>query len=378
MHISYDIRNRQYEKTLKVAVSSQTGITVVEKSGTLKPNIFFIEDEPGTVNTLDKVRSTGRDFPDANIFVISADPSPDHIIAIMKAGASEYFLAPLNPQEVLEAIERVRLQILPVDKEANGTAYAFIGSKGGLGTTVLAVNTALALSGERTGRAALFDLALAAGDSGVLFDLMPKTTIADIARNFDRLDASFLSGAMEKHAAGVDLLAAPPSIEDSAFVTAIHSERVIQLLRSLYSTIVIDCPALGVDERTLAALRQADKIFIVTDLSLTAVRNASRLIKFLGKSGFSPQRVEVVVNRLAKGQSGSIEDVEKSVGKRLFWLFPNDFDSAAAAVNRGTPLLKYDPRSALARSIFDFARKLTEPAAFPNYRGIKGLLGKAI
>ncbi len=129
----------------------------------------------------------------------------------MKAGASEYFLNPINPQKVKDAINRIKLQVFKGGKDANGATYAFLSSKGGLGATVLSVNVAAALAARKAGRSALIDLCLQSGDSSVLLDLVPKTTIVDIARNFDRLDAALIAGVVEKHDLGIDLLAAPAS-----------------------------------------------------------------------------------------------------------------------------------------------------------------------
>ena len=161
----------------------------------------------------------------------------------MKAGANEYFLKPVNPQKIREAISRVQLQLLGGGKNTGGKAYAFIGSKGGIGTTVLAVNTAAAMAAQKSNRVALLDFDLAAGDSSVLVDLVPKTTIADIIRNFHRLDSALLAGVMEQTDAGFDLLAAPTTPEDSSAVTAAQIGRILQHARRLYDTLVIDCPA---------------------------------------------------------------------------------------------------------------------------------------
>ncbi len=145
----------------------------------------------------------------------------------------------------------------------------------------------------------------------------------------------------------------------------------------MYQSVVVDCPSITFDDRMLEVFRAADKTFIITDMSVPAVRNASRLLKIFYRAGFLPKTLEVVANRFTKGQTGTIEDVEKTLGRRLYWLFPNDFENTMAATNRGTPLLKYNPRAPLARSIIEFAQRLVNPAAMPNYRGIKRPSGQS-
>jgi pilus assembly protein CpaE len=376
MKVCLEIQNPQNEKVLAAKIRALPGISLVERRGVVEPDIFFMDDEPDNGCIFDRIRVLQQDCPESNLFVISSDSSPEHIVAVMKAGANEFFMKPINPEKISEAINRVQLKMRKGQKKTTGKAYAFVGSKGGLGTTALTVNLTTALAGRKSGPCTLLDLNLLAGDSSVLLDLVPKTTMTDAIRNFSRLDAAFLLGVMEKTAAGFDLLAAPGTPEESAEVSSEHIEKVLQLCRHHYEMAIVDCPAMDVNERALAALRIADTTFVVTDLSVPAVRNASRLLKLLRKAGI--ERTEVVVNRYIKGQASTLDEVEKTLGCRIFWLFPNDFESTMASINRGTPLLTYDPRSALARSINEFVQKLEEPTAFPQYRGAKGLLGKAV
>lgn len=377
IHIALDVHDGLLGKILSEEFLHQPNISIGKAAAPgngVEPNIFFLDDAPGDV--LGRLQTVRRDFPKASLFVLSSDASPDQIVEVMKAGANEYFLKPINPQKIREAVDRVQTQLLEEGKSTGGKAYAFIGSKGGLGTTVLAVNTAVALAGQKSGKIALLDLNLTAGDSSVLVDTVPKTTIADVIRNYHRLDPAFLAGVMEKTSSGFDLLAAPPAPEEGIAITAEQIGRILQHARNLYEMVIIDCPAMSVEARILENLRGMDAIFLNTDLSVPAVRNASRLLKILRKSDIGP--TEVVVNRFIRGQTATLEEVEKTLDQRAFWLFPNDFENAMASVNRGTPLTNYNPRSALYRNILEFIQKFQKPAAFPLYRGVKGLLGKAV
>jgi pilus assembly protein CpaE len=375
INILLDVHDPFFRKIMTEEFQNEPEITV-SASRQLEPDIFFLDDAEGNENFLKKLSALRQELPHVGIFVISSNSSPDHIVEVMKAGADEYFMKPASPQKIREAVARVRLKLHDGGKKAAGRSFAFLGSKGGLGTSVLAVNTASALATRKTGRCALIDLNLQAGDSGVMLDLVPKTTISDVIRNYQRLDAGFLMGVMEKTDSGFDLLAAPASPDECSDVTGEHVRKILQLSRNLYGTIIVDCPAMDIDDRALEVLRVTDKAFIVTDLSVPAVRNASRLLKLLRKAGIG--RTEVVVNRYIKGQASTLDEVEKTLGCRIYWLFPNDFESTMGSINRGTPLMNYDPRSALARNITEFVQKVQDPAAFPHYRGAKGLLGKAV
>ena len=287
IHIATDIPERRLVQTLAEAFRNQPNVSVIDQPATpgkgTEPNVFFIDDEAGDV--LGRLRSVRRDFAQASIFVVSSDASPDKIVETMKAGANEYFLKPIDSQKIREAVNRLQLQLLEGEKKSGGKLYAFIGSKGGIGTTVLAVNTAAAMAKQKAGKIALLDLDLAAGDSSVLVDMVPKTTMSDVIRNYHRLDPAFLAGVMEKTSSGFDLLAAPAVPEEGLAITAAQIGRIVQHARSLYETVLIDCPAMPAEERILDNLRGMETVFLTIDLSVPAVRNASRLLKISAEKG---------------------------------------------------------------------------------------------
>jgi pilus assembly protein CpaE len=95
------------------------------------------------------------------------------------------------------------------------------------------------------------------------------------------------------------------------------------------------------------------------------------------KLGIPRQKIEIVVNRYIKG-GASLHDVEKSLQKNIFWLFPNDFVEVIASINAGVPLVKSKSGAPFTKNIFEFIEKLTNPGKSESYRGIKGFLGKAI
>jgi pilus assembly protein CpaE len=135
---------------------------------------------------------------------------------------------------------------------------------------------------------------------------------------------------------------------------------------------------MSLDACTLTVLHASEKIFIVTDLSVTAVRNASRYCEMILKAGINPSCINFVINRYIKGSAISIEEVEATLNKPVFWLFPNDFSQVISSINRGLPLVKFQPNAPLSKNIHEFVEKMQNSAAGSDYRGLKGTFGKAI
>ena len=141
---------------------------------------------------------------------------------------------------------------------------------------------------------------------------------------------------------------------------------------------IIDCPSMAVNDCTVQAFMASEKVFIVIDLSVPAVRNAARLFQLIRKLGLSPQKVEFLVNRFIKSAPLSLEAAEKTLGKRAFWIFPNDFENIFSSINRGVPLATFNANAPLSKNLAEFTQKLLNPAAAKDYRGMRGTFGKAV
>ena len=343
------------------------------------PVVIIIDDQPETSHSAtDRVAILRLAFPQAAIFVVSTDTRPEHIVEMMKAGAAQFLVTPINPKVLTNAIDEIRSRLAASGKGAKGTVYSFISSKGGLGTTVITVNTAVTLARNKKATVALCDMSLQSGDASVLLDIAPVTTITDLSRNIHRLDISLLRDAMSRHHSGLAFLPAPGDPEDSAEVSAEHVARILELSRQLFDVVLVDCASMWVADRTIEIFNLSDKIFVVTDLSVPAVRNAARLCKLIAKLGIDQKKIEVVVNRYLKGGALSIEEVEKTLKKKIYWLYPNDFVDIVSSINQGEPLVEKQPGAPFSKNIIEFAEKIGNPRADANYRGLRGTFGKAI
>jgi len=361
----------EFENIQATEVAEGTSFT----SGSV-PDIAVFYAKARSEELADRIRCLRQKKPEIGILVISPDKTPEHVVDLMKAGADEFLPNPLDFNRFKSLLETIRRKFASM-AGAKGRLYSFISAKGGLGSTVIAVNTASALAMKNQGSVALLDMSLQSGDSSVYLDAKPQSTLADICRNFHRLDFSLLKTSMQKHSTGLHYLAAPTEPEDSVAIQGAHLRKIMQIAKSNYEDVVVDCTSMQVDECSLEAFKTSDRIFLLTDLSVPAVRNAARLGKLLQRLGISPEQVEVVVNRFIRG-GAPLQTVEGSIRKKIFWLFPNDFTEVINSINEGIPLVKSKPGSPFSKSVVEFVEKLKNPEGFLNYRGAKGVLGKAI
>ncbi len=386
--LAMQISSLERAKALRALTKPIKGVNVIQWSGSLAekgsdsdkltPDIILIDDNPESDDVFTRVKMIKAHFPQATLFFVSDNKDPHQIIKAMKAGASEYLVEPLSEEILNNAIDEVRAKLANSGRLSQGRVYSFISAKGGVGSTVLAVNTAVALAMNKKATVALLDMSFQSGDTSVLLDILPQNTIADISANIHRLDVSFLHGVMSHHSSGIDFLPAPPNPEDSDEIHSEHITNILNLSRKLYDHVILDCASMHVNNCSIESFKQSDKVFVVTDMSMPSIRNTVRLCKMIRKFGISLDKIEIVINRYIKGGALSLAEIEKNFDKPSYWLIPNDFGEIVSSINRGVPLVKLSPGAPFSKNVVEFIKKFQGLLDNQDFRGIKGTFGKSI
>ena len=342
------------------------------------PDIILIDDILESDDLLSRVHAIKDNFPKTTLIVVSENKDHQNIISVMKAGVSEYLVEPVQEDLLYNAIEEVRAKRANDGRLAQGRIYSFVSAKGGVGSTVLAVNTAVSLAIDKKNAVALMDMSFQSGDASVLLDIVPQNTIMDICENIHRLDVSFLRGVMSGHSTGVSFLPAPVNPEDSEEIVSEYISSILSLSKKLYDHLVLDCGSMHINDCSVEAFKQSDKVFVVTDMSVPSIRNTVRLCKLIRKFGISLEKIEIIINRYIKGGALSLNEIEKNFDKPVYWLIPNDFSDIVSSINRGVPLVKLSSNAPFSKNMFEFVRKFQGILDDPDFRGIRGTFGKSI
>jgi pilus assembly protein CpaE len=311
-----------------------------------------------------------RQHPTTPVVLVASALDPALVLEAMRAGVNEVVAEPLSAAEIENAITRL---LVHKAAPAAGQVFAFIGAKGGVGTTTTAVNVATELNQTEAGKTLLVDLHLAHGDAAVFLGTEPRFSVVDALDNIHRFDEAFFKGLVVQSPAGPQLLAS----SDRALVQSSSVQRVrslIEFATQLYRYVVLDVPRS--DAAALDALDQASRIVIVANQELATVRNASRIAASF-RQRYGAERVTVIVNRVDQYAEIGREDVEKVIGARVLHSVPSDYRMALRALNKGRPLA-LDNHSKLAASFRELARDLAglrpaQPAGHDT-GGLFGLL----
>jgi pilus assembly protein CpaE len=281
---------------------------------------------------------------------------PEVMLRAMRAGIQEFLVAPPEPKDLSAAVDRLmRRTQATVD---HGEIIAVYTAKGGLGASTVATNIAHGFAKNHPGaRAALADLVIAGGDIRVQLNLNPSYDLGDLVAKIDRIDSELLNSLLTPTSGGVWVLPAPDSPEADEQVDANTVTTIIQHLRQTFLFTVLDCEH-QLNERTLAALDAADRIVLVTQLNVGALRSTQRTVQLCSRLGYSKEKVCVVVNRFQSGEVLSPADAEEVLKAPIYFKLPNEYRVASAALTNGVPVAEFDPGSKLGAAFSQLAGKL--------------------
>jgi pilus assembly protein CpaE len=308
-----------------------------------------------------------RQHPTIKIVLLAAALDPALMLEGMRAGVNEYIAQPLKQAELDAAIMRLLGQRV---QAAGGPVFAFVGAKGGVGTTTTAVNVATVLTKLSKSPTLLVDLHLAYGDAAVFLGADARFSLLDALENMHRLDAEFLKSLVVKTASGVELLASA----DRPATRVVDMRRlgaVVQLAASQYIYTVLDVPRS--DLTVLDSLDQVANLVVVANQELATVSNAGRMAAAL-RSRYPKTNVSTVINRCDGNAEIGQRDVEKAVGGRIAHQFPNDYRRALMAMHKGRPLA-LDNHNQLSASMTARARELAGGENEKSERASGGLKG---
>jgi pilus assembly protein CpaE len=358
---------------------------------TALPDLVIVALDGDKGRALQLIGQLAAEHPKLPILTISHDHQA--LLQSLQKGAKYFLTHPVGLQDMLAALRRALGEHGTADPampgpvaRQTGTAAvtAVLGSRGGVGTTTLAVNLAATLAADPENAAALIDLDLALGDADIALEVtgFENISIADLAANIERLDMNFLRRAMAKHEpTGLSILRHPLEVAQVGVIHEQHVERIVNLLRLSYTHLVLDLSK-GLLPTDLMALRMADHILLVAQLELSSLRNVVRLVHCLGGEEDLADKVRVVVNRQGADtveEGISLKKAEEVIGKPIFWQVPNEPKAVIGARVAGHPLIKHAPKSRVQQSILGLAQALFGKTAAAPDRGSKGgwgLFGK--
>ncbi len=322
------------------------------------PDLIIIDGLCPEVEEFKMLEQLNQHHPNMAIMLLCQEPSSEFLINVVRVGIKEVLQLPVAPAALQAAVDRIEQKgSLSATTRKQGKTIAFMACKGGSGATFLATNLAYILA-TRGQKVALLDLNLQFGDASLFIsDQIPPNTLADVADNISRLDASFLTSSMVQILPNLGVLAAPEDPELATKVKPEHIETLLSLARTEYDDVILDIGR-TLNATSVTALDHADMIFLVLQETLPFIRDAKRLLHALEALGYSKDKIHLIVNRYEKGGDIQLEDVEHTLGMKVLKTVPNSFKEVSASVNQGIPILQIAQHNSVTETLQEMADSL--------------------
>jgi pilus assembly protein CpaE len=237
------------------------------------------------------------------------------------------------------------------------------GSKGGVGTTTVALNLAVHMARMTKKRIALLEFARPFGQIALMLDAEPRFTLLDALERAPRLDESLLPSLMTRHKTGVEILMGPRhlalSAEQRQTVTLESLLRIFELARNVFDFVVIDLGFVNAAEWA-RIMHDADTLLLVCEPGALALGMLERYLNAVDSAGLDRTQFQVVVNRSRQNDDSTISAHERELNQTFFARLPNDYRQVSEAVSLGIPLTANANNPLVAR-YRDMAAKLINP-----------------
>jgi pilus assembly protein CpaE len=358
--VGLDIKNEELRGEFEEILASEHEFRLIRYDLHRLPELLILELDEDRGKTFPQIQALLAASPLTEIFLTSFQTDSEVLLEALRTGVKEFIPQPIQREELEEAILRFKerhreKKPAPVTR---GKLITIIGSKGGVGTTTIAVNLAVTLrQANPDGSVVLVDLNPQFGDAALFLDMEPTHTMGDVAKNVARLDETFLMSILSKHSSGVYLLPSTNAVEEIGLLTPEAVEKTLELLQAMFDYIVIDCGA-SLADITLATLNISPTVFLVCTLTLPVLRNTKRLLNILSHLHYPTDNISIIVNRYEKHTEVSLKDLEEVLGRNASWTIPNDYGSTMNAINKGQPLSAISPRADVTRDFLKFAKTL--------------------
>ena len=370
--ISYDEEFKRQVARMVRACGVPVGIVEGRSAEGTGPDLVVVDIRSDVSSGMAAIERLRASSPSLAIFAVAAAAEPDLILQAMRAGANEFF--PWNATEGTQAARATeesfhgavrksaaRREAASAGNKPPCVTHAFLGAKGGAGTTTVAVNCGVELARLTKRPTVVVDLKACLGEVALFLGVRPRFTVLDAIENLHRLDKNFLTELVAKHKSGLDILAGSEQFDRPNAQDAGAVEELLRVLAKTYDYVIIDAGNV-INSVVAAALYAADTIFLVTNPDVPSIRNAQRLVDRVRQLGAGSERVKILLNRVSDQHLIAPKQIETALGYAIHHTFSSDYRTVSTALNSGVPLALTN-NSEIATQFDTFSRLLVGMAS---------------
>jgi len=322
------------------------------------PNLLIVETRLSGQAALDELdRLAEVCDPATKVIVVGRHNDVELYRDLMRRGASEYLVAPLSPLQLIEVISGLYLD--PSAKPV-GRVIAFIGARGGVGSSTIAHNVGWYIADTLAINTTIVDFDLPFGTVGLDFNDEAGQSVADALSAPERLDDVLLDRLLIKRGEHLSLFTAPATLERDYDAAPEAYESVVDATRQMSPCVILDMPHAWTPW-VKSCLIAADEIVVVATPDLASLRNAKNLIDLVrhARPNDSPPRLVINQANMPKRPEIPAKDFAETMGVEPAAVVPFDAAVFGQAGNNGQMVLEIAPKSPVADNLNKLARLLT-------------------
>jgi pilus assembly protein CpaE len=368
----------QFEADFEIVGAARNGYEGIELAKELQPDVILMDINMPDIDGITATETIRGEVPNAQIVILTVQDDPNYMRRAMLAGARDFLTKPPSVDEMLAAIRRAgdlaheekskAKTVFPVNP-GNGSVpvgmlragkiVSVYSPKGGVGTTTLAVNLAVALQKDET-PVVLVDGNMEFGDVSVFLNQKAKNSIVDLAPRANELDPDVVEEVTSLHAeSGIKILTAPSRPEFAESVTGEQFARVLDFLRNLYSYVLVDCSS-SLSDVTLAAIDTSDLIILVTTQEIPAIKDTRLFLDLLQPLKISRERLLFVMNKYDKRIGIKPQKVSDNFKQEIKVVVPFEEKVVLPSINRGVPFMMGVKSKSITRSFVSLTEAVRE------------------
>lgn len=334
------------------------GVTLVQQ---VRPDVVIVDRDVEHAETA--IRQIFTEIPAAICIAIASSSDVATLRRLVTAGARDVVGRPVNYSDLVSSVravvsaERGRATRASANGDAarhRGRLVAVVAPKGGVGTTTIATNLAVALRQITNTHVVLADMGLQFGDVGVQLNVWSRHTVRDLAEHADDLDDALFEKVLQPHSSGIKVLLAPNEPEAAGEIGSRQLAALLSGLLERYTYVVCDTWSF-LDEVTETLLQQADEVLVVTTPEVPALRNTKGFLEYVSQNAMTRGRVTLVLNRFPSVNGIALQDVQKHLRYPVSANIPSEGQSITHSVNRGVPIVMAQPHSWASQSLLRLA-----------------------
>lgn len=352
----------EFHPGIEAVGQAGSGEESVAQAKILRPDVILMDINMPGMDGIAATERLGFEVPEASIIIMSVQGEQEYLRRAMMAGAKNYLTKPFTGDELINAVKDAYIRERKVREALNiksgarspGKIITVFAGKGGVGKTTIAANLAVALAMRSARKVAILDANIQFGDVALVLNVLPRSTIADVAAEKGQLDDKVLAAYMTAYSDQLHVLAAPQRPEQAESVTGLLVGEVLKQLRNSYDYIIVDT-ASSFSEVTIAALDVSDTVLVVAALDLTTVKNTKLALEIMESLGYGEEKIMLALNCATPEGGIDAREVETSLKRTLTMSIPTDAKTVVSSINKGIPFVMASPASPVSQKILAMA-----------------------